>query len=139
MNVQDYINRAPAGATEMPCLNFEDWTILDYELAFDGFRHLADACLWLENQPRAHKGTLYRPGADFIASLHEGWLNEQIDKIIDRLSVIRFDDPDSEDRRLRLLIMFHADFGTRGEIVKEVVDLIMRQVLPKAGGAAHAA
>ena len=59
----------------LPILNMAGWSILDYELAFDGIRQVSNASLWLQNQPRAlsSKTDDYYPGAAFIVDIGESW------------------------------------------------------------------
>jgi hypothetical protein len=113
----------------LPTLNMADWSILDYELAFDGIRHLNDAAVWLQNQPRSFnsKQGEYHPGADLIVQVGEEWCANAIDDVVNSLRVIRFQDPEDDDRRIRLIIRYEADYGASGTPVAELIKMALHQ------------
>ncbi|MHA6731413.1 hypothetical protein [Devosia sp. A369] len=118
----------------LPTLNMADWSIIDFELAFDGIRHLSNASLWMQNQPRSYdsKRSNYHPGADFIVQVGEDWCASIIDSLVKRLEVIRFDDAEHDDRRIRLLLIYYADFGPSGESVTNLLAMAAAQSAPLA-------
>lgn len=110
------------------------WSILNFELAFDGARRVNDATLWLQNQPRAYDAGARRhhPGADFICALGEEWCAAVVDQVIKTLEQKRFNDPEDEDRRLRLLLTYYAGWGPAGEPLSEVLAMLDRWQAPRA-------
>lgn len=118
----------------LPVLDMSAWSILDYELAFDGIRQISDASLWLQNQPRAYseRGATYHPGAGFILAVGEDWCGDILTAIIDELERRRFSDPDDEDRRLRLLLTYHAGFGPAGTSVPDLMAMLDQWKAPLA-------
>jgi len=118
----------------LPTLNMIGWSILDYELAFDGIRHLNEAAVWLQNQPRSFNGTKqeYHPGADVIVQVGEGWCATVIDDLVDSLRAIRFSDPADDDRRVRLLIRYEADYGAAGMPLAELIQMALQQAIQPA-------
>jgi len=113
----------------LPTLNMAGWSILDYELALDGVRQLSNAATWLQNQPRSYDSATmnYHPGADFIVQVGENWCSQQIDDIAKHLRTIRFPDAGDDDRRVRLLIMYEADYGPSGMPVAELIQMALQQ------------
>lgn len=116
----------------LPTLNMVGWSILDYELAFDGIRHLNDASLWLQNQPRSYdeRRHEYHPGAAFIVTVGEGWCASMLDDLIESLSVIRFPVADDDERRVKLLLQYHADYGAAGEPLAAILAMVKKQTEP---------
>jgi hypothetical protein len=110
------------------------WSILDYELAFDGIRHLNDATLWMQNQPRSYddKRLDYHPGADFIVQVGEDWCASAIDGLITQLEATRFADAGDDDRRICLLLIYYADAGRAGEPISRLMAMIAEQSKPLA-------
>lgn len=114
--------------TNLPIPDMSAWSVLDFELAFDGVNHLNDASLWLQNQPRASTGGgEYHPGADFIVAVGEQWCNHLIDEMIDTLKSRRFPDPGDDDRRVLLLIQHAAVGGPSGDSLAEVMQMALQQ------------
>lgn len=109
----------------LPSLNMIGWSILDYELAYDGIRHLNDAVLWLQNQPRAENGERgYYPGADFIIAIGESWGAEIVSEIVGSLREIRFPDPKHEERRLLLLLNYETQWGPASEPLASILAMV---------------
>ncbi|GHA13137.1 hypothetical protein GCM10007989_04640 [Devosia pacifica] len=108
-------------------LDMTDWSILDFELAYDGIRQVAEAALWLQNQPRAYDGSQYYAGADFIVELGEGWCASVLDELMGALRIRRFSERADEDRRLRLLIRDMTHHGPAGDPIEAIVQLVTEQ------------
>ncbi|KFL25007.1 hypothetical protein JP74_21855 [Devosia sp. 17-2-E-8] len=116
----------------LPILDMTAWSILDFELAIDGVRQLRAAVTWLQNQPRAERVTGRSCGTAFIAAIDEDWLAHRLSDMVERLEGIRFADPDDEDRRIRLLVMYYADYGPAGEPISDLLAMIEAQRQPLA-------
>lgn len=115
----------------LPIMDMSDWTIGDYEIAFAGLNQMLDAGHGMLNQPRcAGEGTVsYRPGADFVADIVEGWMTDQVDAMFEHLKSIRFEDPDDDDRRVRILLRFGVE--NIDMTVAQLIELALSQsVLP---------
>lgn len=93
----------------LPTLNMIGWSILQYELAYDGLNRMVDGGNSLLTQPRAVADDDWHPGAAFIASIVEGQLDWCVTDLIDSLKAIRFPDAEDDDRRVRLLLRYELD------------------------------
>jgi hypothetical protein len=114
----------------LPTLNVTGWSILDYELAFDGIRQVIEATTWLKNQPRAYhsaKGD-YHPGGDFIVDLGEGWCSEILDGLLDSLRTIRFEDAAADERRVLLLIRYEVSWGVASDPLSQIIQRAINQL-----------
>jgi hypothetical protein len=119
--------------TALPAPDMTKWSILDFELAFDGLRMVGDASVALQNQPRASDGRHgYYPGASLIVDLGEVWCATMIDNIMDRLLRIRFPDPKHDERRVRLLVHYATMYGQAGEGMAEVLRMASEQLVVPA-------
>ena len=114
--------------TALPIPDMSVWSILDYELAFDGLRQVNDATTWLQNQPRASTDHSLHPGADFIASLGEDWCSNAMTQMMDRLSELRFDDPKDEERRVLLLLHYATQWGPSAEPLASILAMVAKQM-----------
>lgn len=116
----------------LPSPDMTTWSILDYELAFDGVRQINDAAVWLQSQPRASgRDHNYRPGADFIVAIGEDWCSGMVDQMMNRLADVRFADAGAEDRRLRLLLHYHTSYGPAGDSLEKVLEMLEEWRKPK--------
>lgn len=112
--------------TQLPTLNMVGWTVLQYELAYAGLRHVNDATLLLQNQPRALRAPgEYEPGADVIVQVGEDWCGPMIDDLIDSLRTIRFEKREDDERRVRLLVHYMTSHGPSGEPMADVLAMIV--------------
>lgn len=112
----------------LPTLDMTGWSILDFELAYDGLRHISDAGSLLLNQPRA--GAEFErapPGAAFIERATVDWCHAQIEALTDRLKEIRFDDQKLDERRVTLLINYVTSHGSASEPVARIVQMALDQ------------
>lgn len=111
-----------------------DWSILDFELALEGVQQINAASLCIQNQPRSynHAARDYHPGGSFIASVGEEWCSTMLVTIIDTLQARRFPDPQEEDRRLRLLLHYHTQWGPAGEPLPNIIAMLERWRQPIA-------
>ncbi|MCF1744703.1 hypothetical protein [Paradevosia shaoguanensis] len=116
----------------LPILDMTAWSILDFELAIDGIRQLRDAVTWLQNQPRAELKTGIASGAAFVVAIDEDWLAHRLCDMVERLERIRFTNQAHEDRRIRLLVMYYADYGPAGEPLSDLLAMIEAQRQPLA-------
>jgi len=118
----------------LPTLNMIGWSILDYELAFDGIRQVNDATAWLQNQPRATSAKTgdYHPGAAFICAIGEGWCGDVIDELIDSLRAIRFPDPKHEERRILMLLHYASQWGPSSDPLADIMAMVPEQFRPAA-------
>lgn len=118
----------------LPTLNMIGWSILDYELAFDGIRQVNDATAWLQNQPRATSAKTgdYQPGAAFICDIGEGWCGEVICDLVDSLRVIRFSDPKHEERRILMLLQYATQYGSASDPLADIMAMVAEQLRPAA-------
>lgn len=98
------------GMPVLPVLDFTDWTILDFELAVDGWIRMEHAIGSLINQPRANAGRDYHAGAAFFRDLQDDWAAFQLDSIIKHLRSTRFDTAEDEQRRVWLIVRFAAEY-----------------------------
>lgn len=98
------------GMPVLPTMDFTDWTILDFELAVDGWIRMEHAIGSLINQPRANAGRDYHAGAAFFRDLQDDWAAFQLDSIIKHLRSTRFDTAEDEQRRVWLIVRFAAEF-----------------------------
>jgi hypothetical protein len=98
------------GMPALPVMDFSDWTILDFELAVDGWIRMEHAIGSLINQPRANAGRDYHAGAAFFRDLQDDWAAFQLDSIIKHLRSTRFDTAEDEQRRVWLIVRFAAEF-----------------------------
>lgn len=112
--------------TNLPTPDMSAWSILDFELAFAGVHQINEASLWLQNQPRSYseRARDYHPGAAFIVDIGEQWCGSAMGRLIEELEVRRFPDAEDEDRRLRLLLHYHAGFGPAGEALPELMAML---------------
>jgi len=115
-----------------PELNMTSWSILDFELAFDGLRQMRESVTWLQNQPRASIKGNYHPGAEYVVALDEEWLVHRFDDIVSRLAATRFADPNDEDRRIRFLLVYYGGYGSAGLPLAALMDMIAAQCQPIA-------
>ena len=93
----------------LPTLNMAGWTIVDFEIAFEGLQALDYAANAMANQPRSQRSNDLRPGADFIETVRVEWVHFRIDELVNHLAKVRFADPRDDDRRVCLLVRHHAD------------------------------
>lgn len=119
INTHSAIEYAPA----MPSLDMSGWDMLDFELALEGILQISAASTFLQNQPRAFNGRTYEyfPGAAFIVEVGEQWCSAVLGQIIDTLEAKRFTGDEDEDRRLRLLLHYHTNFGPAGEPLPDIL------------------
>ncbi|MGP4686540.1 hypothetical protein ACSV5K_09265 [Agrobacterium pusense] len=98
------------GMPKLPVMDFTDWTILDFELAVDGWIRMEHAIGSLINQPRANAGRDYHAGAAFFRDFQDDWAAFQLDSIIKHLRSTRFDTAEDEQRRVWLIVRFAAEY-----------------------------
>jgi hypothetical protein len=104
------------------------WSIDDFELCYDGLRHISNATTWLQNQPRAaRRDGDYLPGAAFIVSLGEDWCTRQIDALMNRLRAIRFPATADDERRVLLLVAYEASYGSASEPLAKIIQMALDQ------------
>lgn len=116
----------------LPAPDMSTWSVLDFELAFDGIRQVNEAAVWLQNQPRStSRNHSYHPGTDFIVALGEDWCSSVIDQIMNRLAEARFSNPEEEDRRLRLLLHYYTSYGPAGDSLEKVLEMLEEWRAPK--------
>jgi hypothetical protein len=114
--------------TPLPALDMTGWSIDDFELCYDGLRHISDATIWLQNQPRAaRRDGDYLPGAAFVVSLGEEWCCEQIDAVMNRLREIRFPAAADDERRVLLLVAYEASYGASSEPLARIIQMALDQ------------
>lgn len=118
----------------LPNPDMSGWSILDFELAFAGVRQINAASLWLQNQPRSYseQSRDYHPGAAFIVDIGEQWHGEVMTRLIEELEGRRFIEPDDEDRRLRLLLVYHCGWGPSGDPLPNVLAMLQTWQGPAA-------
>ncbi len=118
----------------LPIPDMSGWTMLDFELAFDGVRNVNESTLWLRNQPRAsaERSNVYYGGAAFIVDLGERWCGSVMTSVIDALEARRFPDAQDEDRRLRLLLHYYTQWGPAGYPLPELLAMLERWRAPIA-------
>ncbi|SOC94007.1 hypothetical protein SAMN05216358_4207 [Rhizobium sp. AN5] len=98
------------GMPQLPTMDFTDWTILDFELAVDGWIRMEHAIGSLINQPRANAGRDYHAGAAFFRDFQDDWAAFQLDRIVKHLRSTRFDTVEDEQRRVWLIVRFAAEY-----------------------------
>lgn len=86
-------------------LDTTGWSILQFELAYDGLVAMAAGGNSILCQPRAKD----QPGASVVADLIDHGIHLTVTAIADRLRRLRFDDPGDDDRRERLLLRYELD------------------------------
>ncbi|MEH3109461.1 MAG: hypothetical protein PGN22_05075 [Agrobacterium cavarae] len=96
----------------VPVMDFTGWTILDFELAVEGWIRMEHAISGITNQPRAmpDHGRDYHPGAGYFRNFQEDWAAFQLDRIMKYLRAVRFEDADHEQRRLWLILRYASEF-----------------------------
>lgn len=114
----------------LPVLDMAGWSILDFELAYDGLVAMARAGNGLLCQPRSVVNHNHRPGALLIESLIEDRIDWQVTDLIDRLKVVRFSEAEDDDRRIRMLLHFELDHP--GMAVPGLVALALEQSVRQA-------
>jgi hypothetical protein len=121
-------NPAVQTGNNLPVLNVAGWSVLDFELAFEGLRQVNDATIWLQNQPRAMTDHSLHPGADFIASLGEVWCSNAMTQMMDHLAELRFADPADEERRIILLLHYATQWGPSAEPLASILAMVAKQM-----------
>lgn len=116
-------NIASEQAHAMPSLDMSAWNMLDFELALDGIQQINAATIYVQNQPRASNSRTweYYPGSAFIVAVGEEWCSSVLKQIIDTLEAKRFASAEEEDRRLRLLLHYHTQYGEAGDPLPEIL------------------
>lgn len=96
----------------VPVMDFTSWTILDFELAVEGWIRMEHAISGIINQPRAmpDHGRDYHAGAAYFRNFQEDWAAFQLDRVMKHLRTVRFDDADHEQRRLWLILRYASEF-----------------------------
>lgn len=102
---------APAAADALPAFDYGEWSIVDYELAWEAFIRASEAMAAVCNQPRAISGHQYRPGAAYFHGFMEKPWSRRLDQMMSHLQGVRFGDADSELRRTILIIRYFANMG----------------------------
>lgn len=97
----------------LPELDFARWTILDFELAVDGFIRIEHAAhgLCLQTKAMCVRRSDYHPGAAFFRDLAEDWLDFQLNRIVDHLKATRFSDPEHDRRREWILVKVQTEYA----------------------------
>lgn len=110
------------------------WSMLDFELALEGVWQINAASLFIQNPPRSfnHDARDYHPGGSFIVSVGEDWCSSMLETIIDALEARRFPDAKEEDRRLRLLLHYHTQWGPAGEPLPDIMVMMEKWRAPVA-------
>lgn len=105
-----------------------------FPLAFDDVRQINDASIWLQNQPRSYDEAAgqHHPGAEFVCAVGEEWCAAVLDELFDTLEKKRFDDPQDEDRRLRLLLIYWSGYGAAGETLPNIMAMLDQWRAPLA-------
>jgi hypothetical protein len=103
------------------------WSILDFELCYDGLQQIIEACLCIQNQPRASVRGTYAPGADFVATVGEDWCSLQLDALIANLKEVRFADARDDERRVLLLVHHAAGYGGASDTLADVIQMALDQ------------
>ncbi len=93
----------------LPTLDMTGWEVDDFEVALDGISLMSAAGNGIACQPRAGSEHEYFPGAKFVVSIIENYLDWSESDMIDRLRTISYDDPQDEARRLRMILRFELD------------------------------
>jgi hypothetical protein len=116
----------------IPTLNLVGWSVLDFELAYDGLTHMADAVNGVICQPRAMmESDNYFPGAAVLESVIVRWIDYRVADLMGRLRTIHFDVGGEEDRRILLLLKYQIDCN--GMKVPELVHFALDQAVRAAG------